>query len=120
MNDDLIAKYSQQQLLDPLAHLLYNKATAIIYSQEVFVIKLQHALEILGKKVPDDISIITFEDPLTSPYLNPAYTTIDQQLEKIGRMAAERAIALAEGSDTSELQIRLPNQLIERKSVKQL
>ncbi|MCF6174638.1 MAG: LacI family transcriptional regulator [Victivallaceae bacterium] len=120
VDEALIEKYSSDQLLDPVARLLYAGATAIIYSQEVNLVKFHNALEILGKKIPEDISIITFEDAETSPYLIPAYTTIDQQLKKIGQMVAERAIALANGDDQAELQLRLPNILIERNSVKPL
>ncbi len=120
LNNDFISRYKPNQLLEPLACLLYAGVTAIIYSQEVSLIKFHNALEILGKKIPEDISVITFEDSEISPYLSPAYTTIDQRLKEIGQMAAERAIALANGNDKSELQIRLPNILIERKSVKKL
>lgn len=112
--------YEERNYIEPLARLLHAGATAIIYSHEVRLPRFHNALEVLGKRVPEDVSIIVYEDPETAPFFSPGYTAIDQQLAKIGQMAAERAIQLANGVELEKRQLRLPNILIARKSVKKL
>ncbi len=73
--------------------------------------------------VPDDISVVGFDDVELAHYVYPKLTTVKQQVHEMG-MAAGRCLMHALGRDTSpkeqrdELVSRLRPQLIERDSVR--
>ncbi len=73
--------------------------------------------EMVGKKVPEDISLIGFENPGISEFLCPSLTTICSPLREI----AEKAVELVLDEDLKDLQrLELPETIIERSSVRDL
>jgi len=73
--------------------------------------------ELAGKCIPDDISLIGFENPGISEFLRPSLTTLASPLREM----AEKATELALRDEMGELeQIKLPMHLIERNSVASL
>lgn len=74
------------------------------------------ALHDNGFKVPEDVSVIGFDDLPTSPYFTPSLTTLRQPLEEIGALSAKCALNLLSGESET---IRLPPiSLIARESTK--
>lgn len=70
--------------------------------------------ELAGKRVPEDISLMGFENPGISEFLCPSLTTIASPLREM----AEKAVELVLRDDLRELQqIRMPVRLIERNSI---
>lgn len=64
--------------------------------------------------IPEQVSIIGFDDVPLAACFNPPLTTICQQAQQIGNMAAQRLLARI-GGDTSEMeQVTLPTRLIIR------
>jgi DNA-binding LacI/PurR family transcriptional regulator len=68
--------------------------------------------------VPDDISIVGFDDIPEAGYLNPALTTVRQDFQAIGRRAIDLVMATLDGSTTNVP--LLPAELIIRDSTAQL
>jgi LacI family repressor for deo operon, udp, cdd, tsx, nupC, and nupG len=52
-----------------------------------------------GIRVPDDLSIVGFDDLASSRYLTPALTTIRQPMRDIGACAVNLLLAIIEGRD---------------------
>ena len=77
-------------------------------------------LQQAGRKVPEDISIVGFDDILWSRMTNPMLTTIHQDADEKGRLAARCMIGLLEGTEPEKSQIILPVRLIERDSVRDI
>jgi LacI family repressor for deo operon, udp, cdd, tsx, nupC, and nupG len=77
---------------------------------------LQHA----GFAVPDDISIIGFDDIPFARYFAPSLTTIAQPTEAIGRACATLLLDLIDGVRPKNNQFILPHTLIVRKSTREL
>lgn len=74
------------------------------------------ALHDHGYDVPDDISVIGFDDLPTSPYFTPSLTTLRQPLDEIGAISAQCILKLLCGE---EERVRLPPiSLIARESTK--
>jgi LacI family transcriptional regulator len=76
---------------------------------------------LLDRKIPDDISLITFEDPQVTQYLTPPHTTVSQNIPKLAETVAELALGtiLKKGNSTIK-NVTLDNQLIIRESVKKI
>ncbi len=72
----------------------------------------------LGKKIPDDISIITFDDHPYSEFLAAAMTTVSQDVKAIGRVAAEMIIKqIITGRKPRKKVHQIPVKIAERASV---
>jgi LacI family transcriptional regulator len=50
--------------------------------------------------VPDDVSVVGFDDIQSSAYQNPALTTVRQPLREMGRIAAETLLRRIRRSET--------------------
>ncbi|MEX0333613.1 LacI family DNA-binding transcriptional regulator [Vibrio tubiashii] len=76
------------------------------------------ALHDHGYRVPEDISVVGFDDLPTSFYFTPALTTMRQPVEEVGVVCAESILNLLSGN---RHQVRLPPiELIIRQSTKSL
>jgi LacI family repressor for deo operon, udp, cdd, tsx, nupC, and nupG len=53
----------------------------------------------LGIRVPDDLSIVGFDDLASSSYLTPPLTTIRQPMREIGVRAVNLLLAIIENVD---------------------
>lgn len=89
--------------------------TAIVAGSDLMAVGVLRALQEHNLRVPEDVSLISFDDVDLSQYTNPPLTTMRQDRVALGRGAVRRLIAMIEGTgDTSPLV--LPSQLIVRKS----
>jgi DNA-binding LacI/PurR family transcriptional regulator len=67
--------------------------TALFAFNDVSAIGAIRALEDAGLRVPQDVSVLGFDDIETETYLGPGLSTIRQPLEEMGRLAAEAVLA---------------------------
>jgi DNA-binding LacI/PurR family transcriptional regulator len=88
--------------------------TAVFVANDQMAIGVLHAFAEAGLRVPDDISIVGFDDIPEAGYLNPALTTIRQDFQAIGRRAIDLVTATLDGSTTNVP--LLPPELIIRDS----
>lgn len=73
-----------------------------------------------GLRVPDDISIIGFDDAETSKLISPTLTTVRADPVGVGRMAVRKLIERVKFPNLSITQTLLYTELIERQSVRNL
>jgi DNA-binding LacI/PurR family transcriptional regulator len=101
-----------------LAHPV--KPTAIFCATDVMALGAYKAIKESGLSIPEDISIIGF-DNIELPYfmdpLEPALTTIDANKEKIGREALQIVHRIITSGSNAVQSTVLPVKIIERKSV---
>ncbi|WP_432464032.1 substrate-binding domain-containing protein [Agarivorans sp. QJM3NY_33] len=69
-----------------------------------------------GYRVPEDISVIGFDDVLLSRYLRPKLTTMRYPIEMMAMEAAEMSLALANDENVADLHKYVPT-LVKRDSV---
>ncbi|MGC9214991.1 LacI family DNA-binding transcriptional regulator [Athalassotoga sp.] len=110
---------SYKQSLDILAKS--SKPTAIIAMNNFSTLGLMRAVKELEIKVPDDLSIIGFDDAEWMKVCSPSITTVIQPADAIGMTAATLLLDAIENESSHIPQhIVLKAKLIERESVKSL
>ena len=107
----------KENIIEAVVRIMKRKPSAIIISGEGRAQHLNHTLYLLDKKVPEDISVITFEDADISQYLIPPQTTISQRIPNFAKAVVDLTIAIIKHpNDTAIRNIVLENELIIRES----
>jgi LacI family transcriptional regulator len=89
--------------------------TAIVAGSDLMAIGILRALTEQGLRVPDDVSLVGFDDIAFCQYTVPPLTTVRQDRVAMGRGAVQRLVAMTEGTEETSPLI-LPTQLVVRKS----
>lgn len=95
-------------------------ATGIVAAADILAIGAVKGLFEAGKNVPNDYSIIGFDDAEISQYMTPGLTTIRQQISLKGQKAVELLLKHIEDPALPKQEEILPLQLVVRGSVKKL
>jgi LacI family transcriptional regulator len=80
---------AMQQLL-----ALPKPPTAVFTHNDVLALGAMHAIWEAGLSIPDDISILGYDDTVGSAYLSPPLTTVRFPKAEMGRQAAHRILEL--------------------------
>ena len=73
------------------------------------------ALHEMGRRVPEDVSVVGFDDQRLATYLTPPLTTVRAPTEKVGYKAAQQLIKLIQTGEADELTM-LPTEIVIRRS----
>ena len=90
--------------------------SAVVCANDRSAVGLYAAARERGLRLPDDLSIVGFDDLPWSAYLDPALTTVRHPSREMGRVAAERLFAV-DGADAWRGLRTLSPDLTERASV---
>jgi LacI family transcriptional regulator len=90
--------------------------TAVFAANDLSAIGVINALTESGRKVPEDVSVIGFDDLRLSAYTSPPLTTIRQPAVEIARRATEILIGLINGRRVRRLHYLLEPSLVVRGS----
>jgi LacI family transcriptional regulator len=88
---------------------------AVFAGDDDAAIGVLSALREMGKRVPEDVSVVGFDDQRSSPYLTPSLTTVHAPTEEVGRVAARQMINLICGRQADPLTL-LPTEIVIRNS----
>ncbi|MDU7493863.1 MAG: ribose operon transcriptional repressor RbsR [Providencia rettgeri] len=91
---------------------------AIFAGNDAMAVGAYQAIFQKGIKVPDDISIIGYDDIDLSPYMIPPLTTIHQPKDKLGKQAVDQLIYRMDNPEADASVLVLTPELIERQSVR--
>ena len=94
--------------------------TAFFIASDPMAIGAYRALSEDGYKVPEDISIIGFDDIYTSQYLTPALTTVKVYTDFMGRVAVDTLKESIRGELDVCRKVVIPTKLIKRESCKSI
>ena len=97
-----------------------SDVTAVFATADLLAAGIMAGLQQSGKRIPEDISVVGFDDINWSRMTNPMLTTVRQDADEKGRLAAQYMISLLEGKMPEKPQIILPVQLMERDSVRDI
>ncbi|MCL6658712.1 LacI family DNA-binding transcriptional regulator [Paenibacillus amylolyticus] len=92
----------------------YADTDGVIASNDIAAMAVLHEASRIGRKVPDDVQVIGFDDIPMSSLLSPALSTIHQPAYEMGREAAGLLIQLVEQAAIENKNIQLPVSFIER------
>jgi alanine racemase len=91
--------------------------TAVMAMSDVTAIGLLGAAFDAGVRVPEELSVVGFDDIPASSWTSPRLTTVHQPIREKGRRAAQRLIsAIRSGSDHQPVVELLPTRLVVRSS----
>jgi LacI family transcriptional regulator len=95
---------------------LAKKPTAVVCSNDWTAIGALHAIHAAGLRVPEDISLVGFDDIPLASYTNPALTTVRMSAREVGATAFQALFRLI-GEDHVEGDVyQVPTRLIVRAS----
>ena len=94
---------------------LDHPPTAVFCYNDLTALGVLRSIHIRGLRVPEDISLIGFDDLFFVSYTQPQLTTVRQPMRKMGRMALEVLLKLMSGEQSAEA-IKVPAELIVRES----
>ncbi len=91
--------------------------TAYVAANDVLAIGACSGLKESGYRIPEDISIIGFDDLPYSSIIDPPLTTVKVQKERMGRLAMSRLIDRIEKQMPERIMLHIRSELVSRGSV---
>jgi LacI family transcriptional regulator len=96
--------------------LLPLNPDGIFAASDVMAIGALRALRDAGRRVPEEVAVVGFDDLPFSARTEPPLTTIRQSIHGLGQLAADTLITMIEESTTQPRRITLPTELVIRMS----
>jgi len=93
-----------------------DRPTAIFAMNDLMAFIVIRAAALAGVRVPDELSIVGFDNLALAEHIDPPLTTVAQDPMSIGKEAARRLLALIEGEPAQDIWTLLPTQLVIRNS----
>jgi len=97
----------------------HPEATAVFCASDLMALGAMRTLERTGRRVPDDMSVVGFDDISIAAYCSPKLTTVRQDKYEMGYRGAQLLIDMLEGR-TDSRKVILSNQLIVRESTRRI
>jgi len=92
-----------------------GRLDAIFAGDDEAAVGVLAALHDAGKRVPEDVAVVGFDDQTLAAYLAPPLTTVRAPTEEVGRHAARQLITLIRTGQADRLTL-LPTDLVLRRS----
>ena len=115
------SKWSRDESHDAMKELLerHSDITAVFVANDNMAVGAMEYIKSIGKRIPEDISFIGFDDEMISEFYSPPLTTFRQDIKTIGELSAEILMNRLVGIPVDNC-VRVPAEFIERNSVKKL
>jgi LacI family transcriptional regulator len=95
---------------------LDSRPTAIVCFNDKVAVGVLEAAADRGLQVPQDLSVVGFDDIDVSRATTPRLTTVRQPLQEMGRMAVTALMRVLDGHEAEALHIELATELVVRDS----
>jgi len=99
INDRLVAQLEGESSSPELGYLVTRKLlasgdrfTALFAFNDISAIGAIQALREAGRRIPEDVSVVGFDDIQSAAFQNPGLTTVKQPLRQMGVLAAETVL----------------------------
>ena len=90
--------------------------TAVVAANDEMAVGAMVAIKRHGLRIPDDISLVGFDDILATQYVDPSLTTVQVPLRELGATGMRQLLRTLRGEQVEPV-CRLAYNLIERQSV---
>lgn len=108
---------SLQQFVDTIQEL---GVTALIVIDDMLALRVMQFLSFYDLKVPDDVSIISFNNSVYAKIMHPYLTTFDINVKSLGRSSLMRLLDMVEKRMLHTERVIIPFLLKERETVRNL
>jgi len=92
------------------------RPSAVFVGSDTVALGVLNAIRDRRLRVPQDISVIGFDDILVGKYLEPPLTTVHLPAVDLGRHAGEMILKIIQGETLDAMSVRLPTHLVIRRS----
>jgi DNA-binding LacI/PurR family transcriptional regulator len=89
---------------------------AVFAASDLMAVGALAELRALGRRVPQDVAVVGFEDSVLARHTNPPLTTVRQPVEEVGRTMAEILLSEIADHGARRQQVTLPTELVVRDS----
>jgi DNA-binding LacI/PurR family transcriptional regulator len=96
--------------------LIRDGVTGIICASDPLALGVIRAVRRLGKSVPEDVSVVGYDDSAFMNCVNPPLTTVRQPIEAIGRAAVTLLVNQLEGGSVAAEELLYEPELVVRAS----
>ena len=93
-----------------------DRPTAFVVSDDMLALALERCCVQMGLSIPNDVSIIAFNNSLYAQLASPQLTAVDINSYQLGQEAAAQIINHAENPNLSATKIVIPHRIVERDS----
>ena len=116
------ADFDPQSGFDCMQKLLSsgNEFTAVFVASDNVAMGAKSALREAGKRIPDDVSIVGFDDIPWAQYSDPPLTTVRLPAQELASEACLMLLDLMQGKEPDEPHLVLDTELVVRKSCRRL
>lgn len=93
-----------------------DRPTAFVVSDDMLALTLERVCNLMHLSIPEDISIIAFNNSLYAQLSSPQLTTVDINSYLLGREAANQILNHAENPNLTATKTIVPHTIVERNS----
>ncbi len=114
--------HSLGKLPDKFYQLMKRKdrPTAFVVADDFLAVELEHDCQKLGISIPDDLSIVSFNNSLFAEIASPPVTSIDINSTQLGIETAIQIIKHVENPNLPSTKSIVPHRIVERESCKRM
>ena len=95
---------------------LDHRPTALVAAGDTLAFGALEAIRRAGMRVPDDVALVCFDDPLFADFLDPPITALARAERALGELAVSVLLDALGGKRGDSLEVRLPVELVVRRS----
>lgn len=96
--------------------LAHNEVSLVVCANDVVAIGALRALKAMGRRVPEDVSLLGFDDVPWAALIEPPLSTVHQPVAELGRAAVLQLVARIEAPQAPLVRRLLPVELRVRRS----
>ncbi|PZT71877.1 MULTISPECIES: LacI family DNA-binding transcriptional regulator [unclassified Streptomyces] len=89
---------------------------AVFAASDVMAAGARQVLREAGRRIPEDVALIGFDDSAVARHMDPALTSVRQPIEEMGRTMTRLLLDMIAGENADRAQIVLPTELVVRDS----
>ncbi|MGC0271800.1 LacI family DNA-binding transcriptional regulator [Pseudactinotalea sp. Z1739] len=94
-----------------------SAGTAVVAYNDLLAIGFIRAVSKSGGRIPDDVSVVGFDNTSSAELITPELTTVAAPMHEVGVTAATNVIALARGATSTRSEpVVVPTRLVQRDS----
>jgi len=94
--------------------------TALLVTDDLMSLGVLRTLNEMGKQIPEDLSIVSFNNSMFAELSSPALTSIDIDIPELGRQGVRHLLAKIEEPNEPVKRVIIPHTMIERQSCKRI
>ncbi len=99
---------------------LPDRPTAIFAANDQSAFGVYQAAQEAGLRIPEDLSVVGFDNIPEAAYTTPKLTTVDQSIREMGYVATKMVVMLVEGETLESNLYNIPTRLVIRESCRPL